>query len=437
MTMLNNVRYPVTPRQCAKAAQLLFLLGFSATVMADPKPGVAVRPTSATEISSSAAMNVEPLAAAAVVSPTPGSKLTGTSMTLTWSAVSGASQYSIYIGTTKGAHDLGFVNAGLKTSATISNLPTKGATFYVVLFSLISGKYQSNSYSYIEAGPAVPAAMTSPTQGSTLTGSSATFKWTPGTFVTLYNLYFGTTKGGHDVSFVGAGTATSVTVNNLPTTGKTLYVTLYSLIDGAYQQNSYTYTTATTAGTLTVTPTSLSLGSVVVGKSGTASGTLKATGASVTVTSATSNNSGVFSVGGLSLPVTIGAGSSVPFTITFSPAATGSASATLSVKSNAQTTTITEALSGTGTAASTHTVNLAWDPSTSPNISGYNVYRAVYGTTCGVFGKINSTLDTTTVFSDSTVTNGASYCYATTAVNSSHVESGYSNVQSGIKIPTT
>jgi len=190
----------------------------------------------------------------------------------------------------------------------------------------------------------------------------------------------------------------------------------------------------TVVGQLGVSPSTLALGSVVDGTSGPASGSLTATGANVTVTAATTNNS-VFSLGGLSLPVTIAAGQSLPFTITFSPQTAGAASATLTVTSNASPTTSTEALTGTGTAAPTHTVSLSWDASTSSSVSGYNVYRAVYTNSCGSYSKINSVLTTTTLYSDSTVVDGASYCYAATAVNSSNEESGYSNIVSNIQIP--
>lgn len=85
---------------------------------------------------------------------------------------------------------------------------------------------------------------------------------------------------------------------------------------------------------LSVAPATLRLGSVVSGSSATASGTLTATGGSITVTGATSNNTS-FTVGGLSLPTTIAAGQSVPFSVTFSPQVAGSASATLTFVSDA------------------------------------------------------------------------------------------------------
>jgi hypothetical protein len=188
------------------------------------------------------------------------------------------------------------------------------------------------------------------------------------------------------------------------------------------------------AGQLTVTPTTLALGSVVVGSSGTASGSLTASGANVTVTAVSSNNS-VFSLGGLSLPVTIPAGQSTSFTVTFSPLTSGAVNATLTFTSNAQPSTTTETLTGTGTPAPTHTVDLSWNASTSLNVSGYNIYRAVFTTSCGAYSKINPVLDTTMLYTDASVVNGTSYCYASTAVDTSNQESGYSNIVSNVQIP--
>ncbi len=192
--------------------------------------------------------------------------------------------------------------------------------------------------------------------------------------------------------------------------------------------------TAAAAGTLSVSPATLALGSVVEGTSGTASGTLTAGGSSVTVSAVSSNNT-AFTVGGLSLPVTIAAGNSTAFTVTFSPQTTGAVTAALTFTSNAQSSTTVETLTGTGTAAPVHSVNLSWSASTSENVSGYNIYRAAYASACGSYSKINSLLNTGTLYTDSAVVDGATYCYATTAVNTSSEESGYSNVVSNVKVP--
>jgi hypothetical protein len=186
---------------------------------------------------------------------------------------------------------------------------------------------------------------------------------------------------------------------------------------------------------LSVTPVTLGLGNVGTGSSATAPGMLTASGGSVTLTGATSSST-TFTVGGLSLPTTIAAGQSVPFTVTFSPQVAGSASAELTFTSDATPSTTTEALSGIGAAASTHSVNLSWTGSTSPSISGYNVYRAAYSGSCGSFSRINAVVNTGTLYTDAAVSNGGSYCYAATTIDSSNQESGYSNIVSNVQIPT-
>src|SRR5579863_2550245 len=85
--------------------------------------------------------------------------------------------------------------------------------------------------------------------------------------------------------------------------------------------------------------------------------------------------------------------------------------------------------------AQTHSVYLSWNPSTSPDISGYNVYRAVYAKSCGSFSRINAELAEETVYTDSAVANSASYCYATTAVNTQKEESSFSEIISNVQIP--
>jgi len=84
---------------------------------------------------------------------------------------------------------------------------------------------------------------------------------------------------------------------------------------------------------------------------------------------------------------------------------------------------------------STHSVYLSWHASTSPDISGYNIYRAVYTNSCGSFSKINSELAMETMYTDSTVASSTSYCYTTTAVNAKKVESGFSEIVLNVQIP--
>jgi len=180
--------------------------------------------------------------------------------------------------------------------------------------------------------------------------------------------------------------------------------------------------TGTAAGTLAVSPTSLSFGSVVVGASSSLNGSLTASGASVTVNSASLNNS-EFVLSGFSPGVTIAAGQSVSFTVTFTPQASGATSASLSFASNASNSPAVQSMTGTGTAQTQHTVDLSWNASASA--VGYNIYRGTVSG--GPYAIINSSLDATTTYTDSTVVSGQTYYYVTTAVNSDSQESGYSN----------
>jgi hypothetical protein len=184
-------------------------------------------------------------------------------------------------------------------------------------------------------------------------------------------------------------------------------------------------------GQLTLTPTSLNFGSATVGTTVSQTSSLSASGTSVTVSSA-SLGSGEFSLSGISIPLTIAPGQSVPFTLTFSPQATGAASATLSVTSNASNTP-TETVNGVGTAPPQHSVALFWTD-TASWVVGYNIYRgAAVG---GPFTKINSALDSTPAYTDSSILAGQTYYYLATAVDGSGAESAYSNeVQAVIPTP--
>lgn len=71
-----------------------------------------------------------------------------------------------------------------------------------------------------------------------------------------------------------------------------------------------------------------------------------------------------------------------------------------------------------------HVVDLSWNASTSQNIAGYNVYRGPDGVN---WQKMNSGgLVASTLYSDSSASNGSTYYYAATAVNISGEESAKS-----------
>jgi len=177
------------------------------------------------------------------------------------------------------------------------------------------------------------------------------------------------------------------------------------------------------AGRLVVSPATIDFGQVSVGENKTLAGSLKASGATVKVSSATLSDSR-YALSGLRLPVTIKAGQSIPYSITFTPKDTGRVTANASFASDASNSPEEQSLTAIGVKAHQHSVALAWDPSSS-DVVGYNVYRGK--TRGGPYNRINKKVDPNTWYSDKTVIPGTTYYYVTTAVDSKGMESTYSN----------
>jgi hypothetical protein len=179
---------------------------------------------------------------------------------------------------------------------------------------------------------------------------------------------------------------------------------------------------------LSASPSSVSFGNVLVTGSSSLPVVVTNTGTtSVVVSQAIVTGTG-FGVSGPPLPLTLAAGQNTSFTITFMPTATGSVTGDLSIASTATDSPNIEYLSAVG--VSQHSVTLTWVASTSPNVTGYHVYRGA--TSGGPYSRLNSSLVVATAYTDSTVQAGETYYYVTTAVDSQDVESAYSNQATAI-----
>jgi len=174
---------------------------------------------------------------------------------------------------------------------------------------------------------------------------------------------------------------------------------------------------------LGVSPATLSFGKVTVGSSANLQATLTASNAPVTISSDGSTSSEFLLA--LNLPVTIPAGQSIRVTVKFKPNASGTASGRAGFISNASDSPTVELLTGTGVAPLSHYVDLSWNSGGGDPV-GYNVYRGtIQG---GPYQKINTALDSSTNYTDSTVVSGKTYYYVSTEVNAQGQESAYSNV---------
>jgi hypothetical protein len=181
--------------------------------------------------------------------------------------------------------------------------------------------------------------------------------------------------------------------------------------------------TGRATGQLQVTPATIDFGDASVGSTGSQNVQLTARGADVTVSSATTRSTN-FQLGGPSLPFTIPAGHSVPFTVTFAPHGTGNSSAVLSFASDASNSPTEQVVTASIVGPVQHKVQLSWKASTSKHILGYNIYRG--NQSGGPYKKINDVLDPNTGFTDHTVSAGHKYYYVATAVNRKKRESAHS-----------
>ena len=188
-----------------------------------------------------------------ITSPVPDSTLSGSSATFHWTAGFGATAYWLDAGSSPGGNQYyQSGNLGNALTTTFNGLPTNSSTVYVTLYSLAGGQWLSNAYTYTAfSASGAQGVITTPTPGSTFNGSSVTFDWTAGAGASAYWLDVGSSPGGNQYYQSGnLGTVLTVAVNGLPTDGSTVYVTLWSLVNGQWLNNAYTYTAFNAAAAL-------------------------------------------------------------------------------------------------------------------------------------------------------------------------------------------
>jgi fibronectin type 3 domain-containing protein len=124
--------------------------------------------------------------------------------------------------------------------------------------------------------------------------------------------------------------------------------------------------------------------------------------------------------------VTLNPNQTLALQLQFDPTSAGAANGQLAISSNSLSgSTTVVALTGTGTSVA-HEVDLSWDAPTSSAdpVVGYHIYRL---TGSGSFALVNSSVDTSITYVDSTVVSGTTYSYVVKSVDSSGVESIASN----------
>jgi hypothetical protein len=174
---------------------------------------------------------------------------------------------------------------------------------------------------------------------------------------------------------------------------------------------------------LSLRPSSLNFGNVVIGSTSALPVLATNTGKGSLTLSVPKVTGTAFSVSGFTLPLALSAGQTKSFSVDFHPTTAGSFKGSISLASNAANSPTVVMLSGT--AVKPYSVSLTWRASTSSGVIGYNVYRR---TSSGSYAlALNSMLVRGTTYTDTNVPGTQTYYYVATAVNSGQVESSHSN----------
>ena len=185
--------------------------------------------------------------------------------------------------------------------------------------------------------------------------------------------------------------------------------------------------------TISAWPASLNFGSAIIGSAEKLAVTLQNTGNSnLRISGVSVTGLGVSSISSGLSGSTIAPGQTATLNVTFAPTSVrlGLLNGSVKISSNATNSPTVITLNGTAVSATghstggaqAHSVFLSWNPSTSSDVVGYNVYRT---TSPGPpFAKlVNSTQLS---YADDTVKSGKTYTYVVTAVNSAGEESAES-----------
>ncbi len=178
--------------------------------------------------------------ASQITSPSPGTTLSSSPVTFSWTSTSGVQKYWFAIGTTPGGTDIYSQSAGLQIQATVE-IPLNGNPVYAQVWTLMNGVWETEGT--IQYNTEVVSQITSPEPGSTLNSSPVTFNWKQKNNAAQYWFAIGTTPGGTDIYSQSAGLQTQATVE-IPLNGSPVYAQVWSFVnqdwlsDGAVQYNT-------------------------------------------------------------------------------------------------------------------------------------------------------------------------------------------------------
>jgi hypothetical protein len=159
----------------------------------------------------------------------------------TWTAVSGAAAYYLYIGTTLGGHDV--VNSGeiSTTSYAIAGALPAQIPLYGRILTELNGRWIYSDVTFTAGTP--QSTFVYPLAGSLNVDTTNAFSWTAISGAQAYYLTIGTSLGAKDIINSGEIQTTTRSVTGLPV-GTTLYARISTLLNGRWLYSDITFTAA-------------------------------------------------------------------------------------------------------------------------------------------------------------------------------------------------
>jgi hypothetical protein len=390
------------------------------TVDAGSQFSITVSNSAGSVTSNAATLTVTAAAVAPAITTEPASRTVIAGQTASFSVAATGTAPLNYQWMKGGTPIAGATSSSYTTPATTT--ADSGSQFSITV-SNSAGNVTSNAATLtVTAAAVAPAITTQPASRTVIAGQTASFSIAAtGTAPLNYQWM----KGGTPIA--GATSSSYTTpVTTIADNGLQFSITV-SNSAGSVTSNAATLTINAVPGQLTASASTLGFGNVNIGTTSSQSVRFTNSGnANITISSVIFSGSGAgFNMSGLSNGLILGPGQTATLTVTFTPAATGSVTDSVTITSNAANSPASIGLSGTGLQPPiSHSVTLSWTPSIS-TVIGYNTYRA--GVSGGAYSKLNSSPVTTAQFIDSNVQSGQTYYYVVTSVASNNVESTYSN----------
>jgi len=175
-------------------------------------------------------------------------------VTLTWSAVSNATAYNIYYGTTSGVSKTTGTKIASATSPYVQTGLTAGTTYYYIVTAVNSAGESVASATASAAtasAPPVPSVPSAPANVMATGGTNqVTLSWNAVTGATSYNVYYATTTGVTTSNGTKVSNATSPAVLTSLAAGTTYYY----IVTAVNSTGESTASTQVSATTLSATP---------------------------------------------------------------------------------------------------------------------------------------------------------------------------------------